>query len=131
MNDEAIKKILICDDEPLIREAISYAVKKTGHQYVMAEDGVQAYDMVISENPDLILLDVGMPGMSGLDVCKKVRALPEGDKYRIMIITAFGQASDQVKALDCGANEYLSKPFSPRDLVKRLESILSPGELNR
>jgi len=119
------KKILICDDEPLIREAISYAVAKAGHDNVMAEDGLQAYEMVKTEDPDLVLLDVGMPGMSGFDVCKKIRELPEGNKYQIMIITAFGQASDQEKAIASGADDYLSKPFSPRDLIVKLETIFS------
>jgi len=119
------KKVLICDDEPLIREAISYAVKKAGHEFVMAEDGLQAYEMVKVEAPDLVLLDVSMPGMSGLDVCKKIRELPDGENYQIMIITAFGQASDQEKAISSGANDYLSKPFSPRDLIVKLETIFS------
>lgn len=119
------KKVLICDDEPLIREAISYAVEKAGYSFVMAEDGIQAYEMVIAENPDLILLDVGMPGMSGFEACKKIRQLPEGDKYIVMIVSAFGQKADREKAFECGADEYLTKPFSPRDLALKLESILS------
>lgn len=125
MSGKATKKVLICDDEPLIREAISYAVEKAGYQFVLAEDGVQAFEMVVSENPDLVLLDVGMPGISGFDVCKKIRELPGGDKFFIMIVSAFGQAADKEKAAQSGADDYLSKPFSPRDLVAKLESILS------
>ena len=125
MSGKVTKKVLICDDEPLIREAMSYAVEKAGHQFVLAEDGVQAFEMIASEDPDLVLLDVGMPGMSGFDVCKKIRELPNGDKFYIMIVSAFGQASDKEKAVQAGADDYLSKPFSPRDLVVKLESILS------
>lgn len=123
MSERAIKKVLICDDEPLIREAISYVVKKSGYQFVMAEDGTQAYEMLLSDEPDLVLLDVGMPGMSGFDVCKKIRELPDGDKYIIMIVSAYGQIADQEKAIKCGANDYLSKPFSPRELAAKLENI--------
>jgi two-component system, OmpR family, alkaline phosphatase synthesis response regulator PhoP len=95
----------------------------------MAEDGAQAYELLISENPDLVLLDVGMPGMSGFEVCKKIRMLPDGDKYTIVIISAFGQISDREKAIECGANEYFSKPFSPRELLVKLESILDQVEV--
>lgn len=125
MTQKRLKKVLICDDEPLIREAVAYAVKKTGNQHVMAENGNEAFDKVQAENPDLIMLDVGMPGMSGFDVCEKVRSLPDGDKYSIIILTAFGQASDQEKALKCGADKYICKPFSPRQLVSEITEILA------
>jgi len=119
------KTVLICDDEPLIREAISYSVKKEGHQFLMANDGGEAFLMASEKNPDLILLDVGMPVMTGFEVCERLRASPDGDKYKIVIITAFGQASDIEKAKNAGATEFISKPFSPRDLREIIRGLLS------
>ena len=119
------KTVLICDDEPLIREAMSFSVKKEGHKFIMASDGEVAFQKAAEARPDLILLDVGMPVMNGYEVCEKLRALPGGDDFIIIIVTAFGQASDQEKAKSVGANDYITKPFSPRDLQKRIHDLLS------
>lgn len=119
------KTVLICDDEPLIREAISYAVKKEGHQFIMAEDGGQAFLLATEKKPDLILLDVGMPVMTGFEVCERLRAESDGDQYKIIIITAFGQADDIEKAKVAGATKFISKPFSPRDLRENIRQIFS------
>ena len=119
------KIVLICDDEPLIREAIAYAVKKEGHQFIMAEDGGEAFLLASEKKPDLILLDVGMPVMTGFEVCERLRAEPDGDQYKIVIITAFGQASDIEKAKEVGATRFISKPFSPRDLREIIRQLLS------
>jgi len=119
------KTVLICDDEPLIREAISYAVKKEGHQFIMAEDGGEAFAMATEQKPDLVLLDVGMPVMTGFEVCERLRASDNGDQYKIVIITAFGQASDIEKAKEAGATRFISKPFSPRALREIISELLS------
>jgi len=119
------KIVLICDDEPLIREAIAYAVKKEGHQFIMAEDGGEAFLLASEKKPDLILLDVGMPVMTGFEVCERLRSEPDGDQYKILIITAFGQASDIEKAKEVGATRFISKPFSPRDLREIIRQLLS------
>jgi len=119
------KTVLICDDEPLIREAIAYAVKKEGHQFMMAEDGGEAFLKASENKPDLILLDVGMPVMTGFEVCERLRASENGDKYIIVIITAFGQADDIEKAKKAGATRFISKPFSPRDLREVIRDLLS------
>lgn len=118
------KTVLICDDEPLIREAISYSVKKEGHEILMAADGGEALLFSMEKNPDLILLDVGMPVMTGFEVCEKLREQPDGDKYKIVIITAFGQASDIEKAKQVGATRFISKPFSPRALQEMIRELL-------
>jgi len=118
------KTVLICDDEPLIREAISYSVKKEGHEILMAADGGEALLFSIEKEPDLILLDVGMPVMTGFEVCEKLRAQPNGDKYKIIIITAFGQAADIEKAKKVGATQFISKPFSPRALQEVIAELL-------
>lgn len=119
------KTVLICDDEPLIREAMSFTVKKEGHKFIMASDGGEAFTKASEERPDLILLDVGMPVMTGYEVCEKLRALPEGDKFLIIIVTAFGQVADLEKSKVIGANGYISKPFSPRELQKKIHELLS------
>lgn len=119
------KTVLISDDEPLIREAISYSVKKEGHDFIMASDGGEALRLATENNPDLIMLDVGMPIMTGFEVCEKLRALPDGDKYKIVIITAFGQAADIEKAERVGATRFISKPFSPRALQGMIRELLA------
>jgi len=122
------KTVLICDDEPLIREAIAYSVKKEGHQSIMANDGGEALLFSMEKSPDLILLDVGMPVMTGFEVCEKLRAQPDGEKYKIVIITAFGQATDIEKAERAGATRFISKPFSPRALQELIRELLSDTE---
>lgn len=119
------KTVLISDDEPLIREAISYSVKKEGHDYIMAADGGEALLLAQEKKPDLILLDVGMPVMTGFEVCERLRAEPDGDKYTIVIITAFGQAADIERAKEVGATQFISKPFSPRSLQAVIRELLS------
>lgn len=118
------KTVLICDDEALIREAIAYSVKKEGHEIIMASDGGEALLFAMEKKPDLILLDVGMPVMTGFEVCQKLRAEEDGDQYTIVIITAFGQAADIEKAEQVGATRFISKPFSPRVLTEMIRELL-------
>lgn len=118
------KTVLICDDEPNVREAIRYAVNKEGYSYSMVGDGLAAYDTACSEHPDLIILDVGMPGMTGYEVCSKLRATPGHDTITILRLTAFGQASDKQTAYSAGANAFMTKPFSPRDLRSKIKELL-------
>lgn len=119
------KTVLICDDEPHICESIRYAVSKEGFDHVLARDGNAAYDAAVAERPDLIILDVGMPGMTGFEVCKKLREDPAYADLPIVILTAFGQASDEQEAYAAGANKFISKPFSPRALREVLREMLA------
>ena len=119
------KTILICDDEPNIRESIRYVVEKTGFAAVMAVDGVEAYDKARAVHPDLVLLDVGMPGMTGFEVCEKLRADADFDNVIIIILTAFGQLADEEKATEVGADRFMVKPFSPRNLKQLLSAMLA------
>lgn len=125
MADSARKTILICDDEPHIRESISYVVKKAGFDGIQASDGHQAYDKALTERPDLIILDVGMPGMTGFEVCEKLRSKAEFSGVKIIILTAFGQVSDEQKAVAVGATRFMTKPFSPRQLREILTELLA------
>ena len=124
MTETKMKTVLICDDEPHIRESIRYAVQKAGFGYVLACDGNEAYAKARNEKPDLIILDVGMPGMTGFEVCEKLRAQPECAGLQIIILTAFGQALDEQQAYKAGADKFITKPFSPRALKATLIEIL-------
>ncbi len=124
MMGNAGRTVLICDDEPHIRESIRYVVEKAGFNCAEAEDGDEAYAKACSICPDLIILDVGMPGMTGFEVCEKLRAEEGFAETTIMILTAFGQAMDERRAYEVGANHFMSKPFSPRALKERLCEIL-------
>ena len=117
------KTILICDDEINIRESICYVVNKEGYRYSIANDGVSAYEMACNEKPDLIILDVNMPGMTGYEVCKKIRANPAIENITILILTAFGQESDKQKAISAGTDDFMSKPFSPRELRNKITEL--------
>lgn len=124
MDINSDKTVLICDDEPHIRESIRYAVNKEGYSYKLANDGIAAYETACDYKPDLIILDVGMPGMTGYEVCEKLRETPGMEQTTILILTAFGQASDREKAVAAGADDFMTKPFSPRDLRAKLNELL-------
>lgn len=125
MSCNRVKTVLICDDEPHIRESIRYAVEKAGFNCEQARDGNEAYDKAHTTNPDLIILDVGMPGMTGFDVCKQLRSEPAFAEIKIIILTAFGQATDEQRAFEVGADRFIVKPFSPRTLRETLHEMLS------
>jgi len=124
MNSNSDKNVLICDDEPHIRESIRYAVNKEGYSYKMVGDGIAAYEQACEYKPDLIVLDVGMPGMTGYEVCKRIRETPGMELTRVLILTAFGQTTDKDKAIEAGANDFMIKPFSPKDLRAKIKEIL-------
>lgn len=117
--------VLICDDEPHIRESIRYAVNKAGFNYLLASDGTSSYKMACEHKPDMIILDVGMPGMTGYEVCEKLRKLPNMQEMKVLILTAFGQEKDKQQAYDVGANDFLTKPFSPRILKEKIIDMLN------
>lgn len=119
--------VLICDDEPHIREAIRYAVQKEGYTYEMAGDGIAAYETACNNKPDLVILDVGMPGLTGYEVCVKLRASTALNNTKILILTAFGQTADKDKAFASGADDFMTKPFSPRDLRAKINELLKQG----
>jgi DNA-binding response OmpR family regulator len=125
MTDNQNKTILICEDEEHIRVSIRYVIEKLGMRCLQAHDGEEGYALACSEHPDLIILDVGMPGMTGFEVCEKLRAESSFDNIPIVILTAFGQASDERRAFEVGADRYLTKPFSPRVLKTLLSEMLS------
>ena len=118
-----LKKVLIVDDEPDILEIISYNLIKEGYEILTAKNGMEALDMVSSFKPDLIILDIMMPKMSGVEVCKILRSKPEYNDTMIIFLTALSDESSQIKGLETGADDYVSKPISPKVLVSRVNAI--------
>lgn len=113
--------ILICDDDPIVHESLRLYMENEHYSHCDAYDGAEALSMAYEEHPDLILLDVMMPQMSGLDVCKELR---KTITTPIIILTAKGEEIDRVLGLELGADDYIVKPFSPRELIARIKAVL-------
>lgn len=124
MYTEGMMKILIVDDEQPIRELIAYNLKKAEYETCEAEDGVHALVRARSEKPSLIILDLMLPDMSGLDVCRVLRHDDETSSIPIIMVTAKTEDSDIVAGLELGADDYVTKPFSPGVLTARINSVL-------
>ncbi len=122
------KKVLVCDDEPYIVESVSYVVRKAGFSVVVAEDGEEALAAAKREKPDLIFLDIMMPRLSGHEVCRKVKEDPETRDAYVVMLTARGQEEDERKAMEAGADEFMTKPFSPRKMRAKLQEVLGEPE---
>lgn len=115
-------KILVVDDEQAVRDSLRRSLSFNGYNVVLAEDGIQALEMIDKEQPALVILDVMMPGMDGLEVCRHLRS--EGDDRPILILTARDNVSDRVGGLDAGADDYLAKPFALEELLARVRSLV-------
>src|SRR5690349_1032333 len=113
--------ILVVDDEPQIRRVLRATLSSNGYDVIEAKDGQEAVDMVIRERPALILLDVNMPGMSGLEACSKIRLSFDGP---IIMVTVRNSEHDKILALDSGADDYVVKPFSTGELLARIRAAL-------
>lgn len=122
------KKILVADDEPHIRRVVKDKLSNAGFQVFEAVNGEEAFQIAIRETPDLILLDVMMPKLNGFDVCRKLRCEPVFLNVPILLLTAKGQESDKKMGLDAGATEYITKPFSPRQLLQDVQMRLGLSE---
>ena len=118
------KKLLVADDEPNIVISLEYLMKREGYQVLVATDGNQALEAIQREQPALVLLDVMMPGKTGFEVCQAVRADPALDGVRILMLTAKGRETDVAKGMALGANAYMTKPFSTRELVQKVAELL-------
>ena len=117
-------KLLVADDEPNIIILLEYLMKRAGYQVLLATDGQQALETIQRERPALVLLDVMMPGKTGFEVCQEVRADPALDGVRILMLTAKGRENDISKGMALGANAYMTKPFSTRELVQKVAELL-------
>ncbi|MEW6088469.1 MAG: response regulator [bacterium] len=117
-------KILVVDDDPDIREAIKLTLDSIAYNVIEAENGTRAMELVIAEEPDLVILDLMMPGISGLEVCKKLKESALTSHLPILMLTAKNQVDDKIKGLAIGADEYLAKPFEPLELEARVKALI-------
>ena len=117
-------KILLVEDEEDIAALIRLQAEIAGYRFVSASDGLNGYEAVEKELPDLVVLDIMLPGQSGLDVCKKMKANSKLDHIPIIIISAKSEETDVVLGLELGADDYVAKPFSPRVLFSRVKAVL-------
>jgi len=117
-------KILVADDEPNIVISLEYLLKREGYTVVIARDGQEAIDAITREQPDLVLLDVMMPKKTGFEVCQEVRASEALQATKILMLTAKGRDTDVTKGLGLGADAYMTKPFSTRELVLKVAQML-------
>ncbi len=118
------QKILVAEDEQDIQELIEFTLRYGGYEVICVLNGEEAYDVARKELPDLILLDIRMPVMSGIEACKLLKSDPATQNIPIVFLSAKGQKSEIKEGFEVGAVDYLLKPFSPEDLYKRLKEIL-------
>jgi DNA-binding response OmpR family regulator len=120
-------RILVVDDETAVLNLISYNLKKDHFDVLAASNGLQGLEMARRESPDLILLDIMLPGIDGLEICRELRKVSQ---VPIIMITARGEEIDRVVGLELGADDYLCKPFSMRELMARVKAVLRRSQLN-
>jgi two-component system alkaline phosphatase synthesis response regulator PhoP len=121
--EDSAKKILVADDEPDILEIISYNLRKEGYEVFTASDGNEALEKARLHHPDLIILDIMMPKKTGVEVCQILRTQPEFSQTLIIFLTALSDEAVQIKGLESGADDYVTKPVSPKVLISRVNAI--------
>lgn len=121
---DVIAKILLVDDEPDILEIVSYNLRNEGYQVFTAENGKEAVQKAKKKKPDLIILDVMMPVMDGIEACEQIRKIPELDHTIITFLTARSEDYSMIAGFDAGADDYIAKPIKPRVLVSKVKSLL-------
>ncbi len=119
--ESVVETILIVDDEPVVREVLAGYLQRDGYRTIEAGDGHQASDLIASEDPDLVILDVVLPGLDGLEICRWIRSSSE---LPVIIVSARGEEPDRILGLELGADDYVVKPFSPREIASRVRTVL-------
>lgn len=122
------QSVLIVDDEPYIVRSLEFLMTKAGYEVRVARDGDQALNEIAKARPDLVLLDAMMPKRDGFDVCQTIRANPDWADIRVIMLTAKGRDIEREKGLAMGADDYITKPFSTREVVVQVEKILGSKE---
>jgi two-component system phosphate regulon response regulator PhoB len=123
------EKIAVIEDEADILEVVQYNLRREGYLVVASRNGEEGLDRIRKENPDLVLLDLMLPGLDGLEVCKRLQADPVTAAIPVIMVTAKGEESDVVLGLQLGADDYVTKPFSPKELLARVKAVLRRGPL--
>jgi len=119
-----MQKILVVDDDPGIREVVCFALQKAGYATAVAADGEQALARFAADRPALVVLDILMPELDGVEVCRRLRADPKGRGTPIVFLSSKDDEVDRIVGLEVGGDDYMAKPFSPRELVARVRAIL-------
>jgi len=123
------ERILVIEDEADIRKILEYNLTREGYRVAIEEDGEEALEHILRDAPDLVLLDLMLPGLDGLEVCRRLKADPITRAIPVIMVTAKGDESDVVLGLGMGADDYVAKPFSPKELVARVRTVLRRGQL--
>jgi len=121
-------KVLVVDDEKDITALVAYHLEREGFTVLQAHDGLQALELVKRERPSLLVLDLMLPHLSGLDVCRRLRKEPDTARLPILMLTAKAEEADKVLGLELGGDDYLTKPFGPREVVARVKALLRRSE---
>ena len=124
-------KILVVDDEIYIVHILDFSLGMEGYEVITALDGEQALEKLKTEKPDLIVLDIMMPKLDGYEVCKAIKSSPETRHIPVILLSAKGRNVDQKLGFDVGADDYITKPFSPRKLVERINQLLGQAVTER
>jgi len=122
------KRILVVDDEPSIARLIKMSLSVDGYEAVTATSGFEAMERVEEKKPDLVILDIMMPGMNGYEVCAELKSKPETLNIKVVFLTAKGDSGDAERGFTLGAVDYIIKPFDPEELLEKVRSILGPGQ---
>ena len=122
-------KIVVIEDEPDIVEVISYNLKREGYNVLAVDRGDESINLIRNQSPSLIILDLMLPGMDGLSVCRQLKSDPIVKDIPVIIVSAKGEESDIVIGLEMGADDYLTKPFSPRELLARVKAVSRRGQV--
>src|SRR5271157_3435389 len=123
-----MRRVLVIEDDKDIVELVRYNLEKDGYQVASSADGSTGLSQIRKSPPDLLILDLMLPKLSGLDICKEVRRDVSLNRLPILILTAKGEEADRVVGLELGADDYVTKPFSPRELVARVKALLRRTE---
>ncbi|MCB1615343.1 MAG: response regulator [Pseudomonadales bacterium] len=124
----AVKKVAVIEDEPDILDILVYNLGREGFDVVSAENGEEGLALVRQKKPDIVLLDLMLPGIDGLEICRRLKTEAPTSSIPVILVTAKGEESDVVLGLGLGADDYVIKPFSPRELVARVKAVLRRGE---
>jgi len=122
-----MKTVLIADDDPSIVISLEYLLRNAGYRVLVARDGQETYECIVRDRPDLVLLDLMLPRMSGYEVCERVRGDPATRDIPIVMLTAKGREVERAKGMALGASDYVTKPFSTSELLQHVRRHLGEG----